>query len=555
MIRIDNIKISTRLIIGFGLMAVLLFFSSSISLFKAKLLHDDFETVMSEQYPKVVKIEEIRNLLGESELSISHILHYKEKASHDALIEKILLARKQIEGAIAFFNQSHMSEEETLALNDFKSLHTKYVAIQDQYIAQIQDGRPDDALFTMILEMPYVREDYHQALIHIEQIQNNLMNQSVSIAKTSMYSMYTMIGGATVIAMIGAGILALWVIRTITQPILQAVGVAHAVAQGHLTQSIDAQGRSETARLLHSLKQMQSGLVEVVARVRQSSEDIASTSGQITHSNEDLSQRTREQVQALGHTTNSMTQLSGLIHANTESAQQANTFAQKASAIAEQGGQAMQSVVRTMENINSSAQRIVDIISVIDGIAFQTNILALNAAVEAARAGEQGRGFAVVASEVRALAGRSAEAAKEIKDLITSSQERVHAGTQEVCEARRVMSEVVSSIAQAAHIMSEITSASAQQNQDAQQVNKAVMHMEETTQKNAEIVEDMAGAAARLNTQAQELVQIVSVFNLGDYANNSENGSGININSLPNTNNDVFQASGGAQQIGTYSYS
>ncbi len=515
---INNLKIGTKLSIGFGLMAVLLFLISATSLWKAKNLHDDFESVMHKQYPKVVKIEEIKDLLNTNEVSISHMLHYKESASHEDLIEKVLATRKKIADALHFLETQDMNEEEAQILEAFKGPRLRYIEAQDHYIALVRENRLDDALFLLILEMPTKRDEYHASLKDLVDVQNRLMNRSVEVAKTSVNDMYWMIGGVTVAVLIGATLLSLWIIRSITQPIATAMRVADAVADGKLTQNITAAGRSETARLLLSLKQMQAGLVQVVGRVRQGSEGIATASAQISQSNQDLSARTEHQASALQQTTATMEQLNATVRQNAASAQQANQLSQKARQVATQGGEAMESVVRTMQQIQTSAGRIGDIIGVIDAIAFQTNILALNAAVEAARAGEQGRGFAVVASEVRALAGRSADAAREIKQLIHSSMDSVQAGTQEVDQTGQIMAEVVQSIAQVAQIMEEITAASSEQSQGVAQVNQSVVQMDQATQQNAALVEEMAAAALSLSQQAQELVHTVAVFDLGNAA-------------------------------------
>ena len=388
----------------------------------------------------------------------------------------------------------------------------------------MRERRLDDALFLLILEMPNKRNAYHAALKNLVDVQNKLMNQSVEVASQSVTNMYWVIGAATMIVLLGATILSLWIIRSITRPIADAVRVADAVAEGKLTQNIQVVGKSETARLLLSLQQMQAGLVQVVGRVRQGSEGIASASAQISQSNQDLSARTEHQASALQQTTATMEQLHTTVRQNAASAEQANQLSQKARQVATQGGAAMESVVRSMGEIQTSAGRIGDIIGVIDAIAFQTNILALNAAVEAARAGEQGRGFAVVASEVRALAGRSADAAREIKQLIHSSLGSVQAGTHEVDQTGRIMAEVVQSIAQVAHIMQEITAASSAQSQSVAQVNQSVVQMEQTTQQNAALVEEMAAAALSLSQQAQELVHTVAVFDLGQALEVPESG-------------------------------
>ncbi|VUZ28359.1 Uncharacterised protein [uncultured Comamonas sp.] len=515
---INNIKISTKLLIGFGLMAVLLFFISSASLWKAKNLHDDFESVMLRQYPKVIKIEEIKDLLNTNEVSISHMLHYKESASHEDLIGKVLATREKIAQALQFLESQEMGEEEAQSLAAFKQPRLDYIETQDRYIELIRDNRLDDALFLLILEMPNKRNEYHAALKNLVDVQTTLMNRSMDVAKDSVTNMYWVIGTVTILVLVGATILSLWIIRSITRPIADAMRVADAVADGKLTQDITAVGKSETARLLLSLKQMQAGLVQVVGRVRQGSEGIATASAQISQSNQDLSARTEHQASALQQTTATMEQLNATVRQNAASAQQADKLSQKAREVAAQGGQAMESVVRTMREIETSASRIGDIIGVIDAIAFQTNILALNAAVEAARAGEQGRGFAVVASEVRALAGRSADAAREIKQLIHSSMGSVQAGTKEVDQTGQIMAEVVQSIAQVAQIMEEITAASSEQSQGVAQVNQSVVQMDQTTQQNAALVEEMAAAALSLSQQAQELVRTVAVFDLGNAA-------------------------------------
>ncbi len=294
----------------------------------------------------------------------------------------------------------------------------------------------------------------------------------------------------------------------------QAVQISDGVAHGDLTQDIRATGRDEVAQLMDALERMQQGLVRVVSTVREGSDSVATASAEIAQGNQDLSARTESQAGALEETAASMEQLSSTVRQNADNARQANQLAQSASSVATQGGQVMAQVVQTMEGISDSSKKIADIINVIDGIAFQTNILALNAAVEAARAGEQGRGFAVVAGEVRNLAGRAAEAAKEIKLLITESVNRVDAGTQLVGRAGSTMEEVVTSIRRVTDIMGEISAASSEQSSGVSQVGEAVTQMDQATQQNAALVEEMAAAASSLRGQAQELVQAVAVFKL-----------------------------------------
>ncbi len=304
--------------------------------------------------------------------------------------------------------------------------------------------------------------------------------------------------------------------RVITRPISRAVEVVGGIAAGDLSLQFETSGKDETAQLLIALKAMQVSLATVVANVRQNSESVATASAQIAQGNQDLSQRTEEQASALEETAASMEQLGSTVKQNADNAKRANQLALSASTVAIKGGEVVSEVVTTMKGINHSSKKIADIISVIDGIAYQTNILALNAAVEAARAGEQGRGFAVVASEVRSLAQRSADAAKEIKSLITASVEHVEQGTALADQAGVTMTEVLSSIRRVTDIMGEFSAASAEQSAGVSQVGEAVTQMDQATQQNAALVEESAAAAESLKQQAQQLVQAVSVFKLSD---------------------------------------
>ena len=306
-----------------------------------------------------------------------------------------------------------------------------------------------------------------------------------------------------------------WLSRTVVRPLQQAAVLAGQIAKGRLSNRIEPTGADEVGLLLDSLRHMQDSLASVVSNVRIGSESVATASAEIAQGNNDLSARTESQASALEQTAASMEQLSATVKQNADNARQANLLALNASSVAVKGGEVVSQVVQTMKGINESSKKIAEIISVIDGIAFQTNILALNAAVEAARAGEQGRGFAVVASEVRNLAGRSAQAAKEIKGLIGASVERVEQGSLLVDQAGTTMAEVVAAIRHVTDIVGEISAASVEQSAGVSQVGEAVQQMDHATQQNAALVEQMAAAASSLKTQAQDLVQVVAVFQLG----------------------------------------
>ena len=331
-----------------------------------------------------------------------------------------------------------------------------------------------------------------------------------TLAKASQ----VLLGVGTLIAVALGALLAFTVTRSIVQPVQRGKQAAESIADGDLTHPIEASGNDETGQLLQALATMQSRLATIVGNVRHNAEGVATASVEIASGNNDLSARTEQQASALQQTAASMEELGSTVRQNADNARTANQLAMSASTVAQKGGDVVAEVVETMKGINDSSRKIADIISVIDGIAFQTNILALNAAVEAARAGEQGRGFAVVAGEVRSLAGRSAEAAKEIKGLIGTSVERVERGTALVDKAGATMSEVVASIRRVTEIMGEISAASSEQSQGVSQVGEAITQMDQATQQNAALVEQSAAAADSLKTQAGQLVDAVAVFRL-----------------------------------------
>jgi methyl-accepting chemotaxis protein len=329
----------------------------------------------------------------------------------------------------------------------------------------------------------------------------------------------TLLITANLLSLLVAVVLGWRVTRSITSQLGgepgDAAALAQAVASGDLTVHVALKDGDHTSMMFH-LSSMQSSLVKVVSRVRHGSEGVSNASSEIAQGNNDLSARTEQQASALEETAASMEELSSAVKQNAESAQQANQLALSASVVAVKGGEVVGEVVETMKGINDASRKISDIIGVIDGIAFQTNILALNAAVEAARAGEQGRGFAVVASEVRSLAGRSADAAKEIKTLINTSVERVEAGATLVDQAGTTMAEVVGSIKRVTDLMGEISAASNEQSAGVNQIGEAVQQMDQVTQQNAALVEEMAAAASSLKSQSQDLVQVVATFKLNE---------------------------------------
>ena len=410
-----------------------------------------------------------------------------KKASETNPDMKVTLEAKAESGRVAVGKTLAMAEQELIDATEFKLAAPMYF---DEFTRTIDGLYEFNALAmqTMKTSMQTRLNDLHQAEL--------LMIAILLVCLAAALS------------------LAVAFVRSITGPVAEAVTVARAVADGNLRIQVPVRGNNELGQLMHALESMRKHLSSVVGQVLQGSESVATASAEIAQGNNDLSARTEQQASALEQTAASMEELGSTVNQNADSARQANQLAVNASSVALQGSQVVGQVVETMKGINDSSRKIADIINVIDGIAFQTNILALNAAVEAARAGEQGRGFAVVASEVRSLAGRSAEAAKEIKSLITASVERVEHGTTLVDQAGSTMTEVVSAIKSVTDIMGEISAASSEQSLGVSQVGEAVSQMDQATQQNAALVEEMAAAADSLRSQAGQLVQTVAIFKI-----------------------------------------
>jgi methyl-accepting chemotaxis protein len=395
-------------------------------------------------------------------------------------------------------------------------LRKAYIVEREAVVALRKEGKSD--LANQLLDQKFTPA----SKAYVAKIQALLDEQRQAIDRQAERVQSQYLSGRNLLVALGAvslllGALIAWLLSgSITRPLARARDMARQVAAGDLTTSITIQNKDEVGQLLTSLQDMQTSLAKVVGNVRAGSEEVASASAEIATGNNDLSARTEQQASALEQTAASMEELSSTVKQNADNARQGNQLAQSASDVAVRGGEVVSQVVATMKGINESSRKIADIIQVIDGIAFQTNILALNAAVEAARAGEQGRGFAVVASEVRSLAGRSADAAKEIKGLISTSVERVEQGTALVDQAGATMTEVVSAIKRVTDIMGEISAASSEQSSGVAQVGEAVTQMDQATQQNAALVEQSAAAAESLKSQAQQLVQAVAVFQLSE---------------------------------------
>ncbi|WP_440967055.1 methyl-accepting chemotaxis protein [Massilia sp. GER05] len=510
---IANMKIGRRLGLGFALILAMTVAIAAVGAWRLTEVANATKAMMAVPLTKERLITDWYSLNYASIRRTAAIVkstdpslgpYFKDDAA--ASVKRAAELLKQIEPLIAASGPEH-----DLFAQIVEQRKT-YSASRDGAVKAKADGNADEAARILDQAFTPAAQKYQALLQDLVAMQRTSMDATAAAidADATLSTRLIVIFSSCALAL---GALVSWLLtRGIVLPIRAAVAVAETVAAGDLTHAIEAHTQDETGALLRALRHMNDSLVGIVSQVRGGTDTIATASREISAGNLDLSARTEQQAGALEETAASMEELTTTVRQNADNARQANQLAIAASAIATQGGAVVGEVVTTMGAINASASRIADIIGVIDGIAFQTNILALNAAVEAARAGEQGRGFAVVASEVRNLAQRSAAAAKEIKDLIATSAANVDAGTKLVDQAGATMEQVVGSIRRVTDIMAEITSATQEQTGGIEQVNQAIGQMDQVTQQNAALVEEAAAAAASMQEQAATLAEVVGVF-------------------------------------------
>ena len=513
-----NLKISTRLAGAFGLLVLLLVGLAVAAYSQLSSINEVTLDLADNWLPSVQVVNQMQTqATGDRVAVATHILNTDE-AAMGGIEQEITQGRDKLAKQRQTYEKLISSPEEKRLYEEFSAAWKKYAETNDKVLAHSRKNENDQARALLQGES---RQNYVAAMALLDklvELNGAGAEQSKAASERSYSVALTTLFVTAALAIAVAVVAALWLIRSITGPLARAVHAADLVAAGDLTVQIQADSQDETGKLLQSLDKMQQALVRTVSTVRQNAESVASASAQIASGNHDLSARTESQASALEETAASMEELGSTVRQNADNARQANQLAVSASTVAVQGGEVVSQVVETMKGITTASNKIADIIGVIDGIAFQTNILALNAAVEAARAGEQGRGFAVVASEVRSLAGRSAEAAKEIKSLIGASVERVEQGNVQAERAGQTMTEVVNAIRRVTDIMGEISAASSEQSAGVSQVGEAVTQMDQATQQNAALVEQMAAAAGSLSGQARELVEAVAVFKLAQGA-------------------------------------
>jgi methyl-accepting chemotaxis protein len=511
-----NLKIGQRLALGFAIVLVLSILTTVIGIVKLTAVADAAQGMLDEPIKKDRLISAWNDNIALAVLRTTAII----KSSDPSLIQvfaanaeetdkKAAVYLKEIEPLLTTAEEKQTFARMMEVRKDYKEGRKKAIELKDA--GQVQESHEmHDKVYIPAAQV------YQGNMAKLVQIQRDRVDElSADIQRIKQESRRTVVllgGLCTAFGVLSAW----WLSRSIVKPVREAVEVAQRVAAGDLTADPQVGGHDEIGQLQSALKHMNDQLLRMVREIRGGSDAIASASSQIAAGNHDLSSRTEQQAGALEETASSMEELNSTVTQTADNARQAAQLAATASAVAGRGGAVVAQVVDTMASIDASSKKIADIIGVIDGIAFQTNILALNAAVEAARAGEQGRGFAVVAGEVRNLAHRSAAAAKEIKDLINDSVEKVDSGARLVNEAGATMDEIVGSVQRVTDVIGEITSATEEQRAGIGQINQAISQMDQVTQQNAALVEEAAAASSAMQDEAQQLAQVVSVFRLGD---------------------------------------
>ena len=509
---IGSLSIRARVLATIAVVAISLLFVGGLGLYGMNGVVEDLD----DMYNRRVKIMSEMGELRAVELDRQTLVAMTVLADDADAVARFRAARKETkeeaEQRLQAFGDLLRSEEGKRLFAEAKRAHQGLQVAIDEVDAALAANDDELAAKVIVTKLDPAFDVLNDTLDDSSELQMKLAEQSLQVAQSGFRTSRAISIAAIVLALGVAGAFSMFLMRAIMSGLNNAMTVADKIADGQLGHEIDSKRGDEFGTLLNALKRMDEKLHEIVGGVRGASDAVGGAAAQLSRGNDDLSQRTQEQASALEETASSMEEMTATVKQNADNARQANQLASGARSQAERGGEVVSRAVSAMTGINDASRKIADIISVIDEIAFQTNLLALNAAVEAARAGEQGRGFAVVASEVRSLAQRSATAAKEIKDLIGDSVEKVRSGSELVDESGKVLGEIMESVKKVSDIVAEIAAASEEQAQGIDQVNNAVTQMDDTTQQNAALVEEAASAAKSMEQQAQQLVEQISFF-------------------------------------------
>ena len=512
-----NLSVKAKLALNFGALTALMTVVAVACLLALANANAQFSHYVNGLNARALVAEQVRTAVDRRAIAARNLVLAIKPQDRATEYDLVVKSHADVHDTMARLgdmlkNASDPNETANTLFNRINTVEQKYAPVALEIVKLAQDQKREEATAAIMEKCNPLLQQLVQASEEFAQFTAGRARELINDATTQFEHQRLIIIAFCVVAAGIALTIAYRITMSITRALDQAVAVADHIAEGNLNNQIVIHSGDETGKLLMALRNMQEQLTGIVGTVRTNAVAVASASTEIAEGNHDLSRRTEQQASALQQTAASMEQLGSTVQNNAAHAQSANQLASEASVIAIRGGDVVDQVVETMKGIQASSGKIGDIINVIDGIAFQTNILALNAAVEAARAGEQGRGFAVVASEVRNLAGRSAAAAKEIKSLITESVEQVSRGTHLVDDAGTTMKEVVGAIQRVSSLMSEISSASREQSEGVRQVGESVVLMDQVTQQNAALVEESAAAATGLRAQAEQLVKAMSVF-------------------------------------------
>ncbi len=511
-----DLKIAHKLLIGFASLLLITLFIGGFAILQLATVNQNTYELGTNWMPSVNAAMGIKERVSRIRSQEAQLVSAENEHEVEKYYGRVKEAVDGLRVEEDIYSKLLSSENEKKLYADYQRLMADYLKISAQILDAKRKSNAEEASKLMRTVSSKTNTELRNIVDKLVDINVNggkeAYQQGQVIYNNARFWIITLI----IVCLVLGTVMAISIARIVANPLQEAVKLAQTVAAGDLSSTISVNSKDETGLLLSALKEMNANLLKVVSEVKNSAEEINVASGQIAQGNMELSSRTENQAASLEETASSMEEITSTMKHNSDNARQANQLSFSASEVAQKGGAVVNEVVQTMGSINESSKKIVDIISVIDGIAFQTNILALNAAVEAARAGEQGRGFAVVASEVRNLAQRSASAAKEIKSLINDSVEKVELGSRLVDQAGLTMQEVVDSVKRVSDIISEITAASTEQSSGIDQVNTSVMQIDQITQQNAALVEEAAAAASSLQNQTQKLSDLVSVFKLSE---------------------------------------